>query len=109
LTEAEFESYFQTQLMRALLLMLGLTACGMEPPRATALDAQRGNIALEQLHEGRTLMIEKCGGCHRPPLPAEKAAAAWPKALDEMSERSKLDGRQRHMIEKYLVVMASNR
>src|SRR5512138_253222 len=93
--------------MRALVLILGLAACGMDPPRATALDAQRSNIALEQLHEGRSLMIEKCGACHRPPLPTEKLATQWPKALDEMSTRSKLDNRQRHMIEQYLVVMAS--
>ena len=93
--------------MRVLVLLLGLAACGVDPPRATALDAQRSKVALEQLSEGRSLMIEKCGGCHRPPLPIEKVATAWPKALDEMSTRSKLDTRQRHMIEQYLVVMAS--
>jgi hypothetical protein len=93
--------------MRALLLIALLGACGVEPPHATALDAQRSNIALEQLAEGRTLMIQKCGGCHRAPLPSEKLAAEWPKSLDEMSERSKLDGRQRKLIEQYLVVMAT--
>jgi cytochrome c5 len=75
---------------------------------ATALDAQRGNVALEQLTQGRGLLIEKCSACHHTPLPTEHLASDWPMRLDEMAARSNLDARQRRLIEQYLVVMASS-
>ena len=94
--------------MRALLLMFA--ACSYPPPQATAVDAQRANVALAELTEGRTLLIEKCsgdGGCHRTPLPQDARAAEWPEHVADMAERSKIDDKQRRLIEQYLVVMAS--
>ncbi len=94
--------------MRGLLVsVLALGACMPDPPHATALDAERGNVALGQLQEGRGLLLQKCGNCHRAPLPTEKLAREWPHALDEMAVRSNLDGHQRRLIEQYLVVMAT--
>ncbi len=95
--------------MRSLLsslVLAGFAACAPQPPHATALDAERAHVALDQLTEGRGLLLEKCGACHRAPLPTAYRPLEWPKKLDEMAERSKLDGRQRHMIEQYLVVMS---
>jgi len=83
--------------------------CAPPPPHATALDAERGNVALHELEEGRTLLIRKCGGCHRTPLPSEVRATEWPSKLGEMAERSKLDAQQRARIERYLVVMSQPR
>ena len=90
----------------ALGLALGLAACHSAPPRATALDAQRGNVELAELQRGRALMVTKCGNCHRPPLPSEHPAASWPEKLDEMASRANLDGDQRRLIQQYFVVMA---
>lgn len=88
--------------------VLVLAACGMSaPPAATALDASRANVALADLQSGRSLLVKKCGGCHRPPMPAEHVAHEWPAKIDEMSKRSNLDVRQRHLIEEYLVTMAA--
>jgi cytochrome c5 len=92
--------------VRRLAFVVFLTACTKPPPQATAIDAQRANVALADLNEGRTLLIKKCGGCHRTPLPHEYRAAEWPKHVSEMAERSKIDDKQRSLIERYLVVMA---
>lgn len=91
-----------------LVLVLGVLAgCGMSPPAATALDASRANVALADLQNGRSLLMSKCGSCHRPPLPTEHRALDWPEKLDEMSQRSNLDHMQRQLIEGYLVTMAA--
>jgi len=94
--------------MRWLLLLV--TACSYAPPQATAADAQRANVALAELTEGRTLLIEKCsgdGGCHRTPLPQDVRAAEWPHHVHEMAERANIDHKQKRLIEQYLVVMSS--
>ncbi len=90
------------------LAMVGVVAgCGMSPPPATALDASRAHVELAELQRGRSLLVSKCGGCHRPPLPAEHRSDLWPEKLDEMSPRAHLDDLQRHLIEAYLVTMAA--
>jgi len=76
------------------------------PPLATPADAERGNVELASLQEGRTLLLRKCGSCHKPPLPRQHGAAEWPGKLEEMAARSNLDLSQRRAIERYLVVMA---
>jgi cytochrome c5 len=86
--------------------MLG--ACARSsPPMATATDAQRGNVELAELEQGRKLLIGKCTACHRVPMPKEHAAAEWPVMLDEMAARSNIDITQQKLIEKYLVTMAT--
>ncbi|HEU0031518.1 MAG TPA: hypothetical protein VFQ53_12855 [Kofleriaceae bacterium] len=94
-------------LLLASVLASPLAACSRKvPPQATSLDAERANVSLAELQEGRTLTIRKCGNCHQPPMPYEHTAADWPRMLDEMAQRSNLDAKQRHYIEQYLVVMA---
>ncbi|MBS1122294.1 MAG: hypothetical protein H6Q90_4522 [Deltaproteobacteria bacterium] len=84
-----------------------LAACARRtPPYATTIDAQRANVELAELEQGRALTIRKCGSCHQPPLPRDHTSAEWPSKLDEMAARANLDARQRHVIEQYLVVMA---
>ncbi len=92
---------------RALLVSLALAGCRITPPRATPADAQRGNVELAQLAEGRALMVRKCGNCHAPPMPKDHTASEWPAKLDEMAGRANLDPRQRFLIQQYFVVMAS--
>jgi hypothetical protein len=96
---------------RALLVGLFVApvvaGCRVTPPRATPADAQRGNVELAQLQEGRALMVTKCGNCHQPPLPKDHAPAEWPHQLDEMAVRANLDVKQRFLIEQYFVVMST--
>jgi hypothetical protein len=94
---------------RAVLVMLAaaLAGCVGGPPVATPADAARANVQLADLEQGRTLMLGKCGGCHVAPMPAKHAPGDWPRSLDQMTDRSKLDATQRRLIEAYLVTMSS--
>jgi cytochrome c5 len=94
-------------MVRLALLGTLIAACaGTPPPLATGVDAERAHVALADLQQGRTFLVQKCGGCHHTPLPSEHFAAEWPKKLDEMSERARLDRNQRRAIEAYLVALA---
>ena len=85
-----------------------LAACGASsPPSVSPLDANRANVQLADLQNGRSLLLRKCGGCHRVPLPTEHSPHDWPAKLGEMSARAHVDDQQRHLIEAYLVTMAS--
>lgn len=79
----------------------------MSPPPASPADAMRAKVELADLEHGRSLLLSKCGGCHRPPIPAEHPPHDWPTKLEEMSARANVDLQQRHLIEEYLVTMAS--
>lgn len=85
----------------------GAGGCAAPPPVATTADASRAGVELVELAHGRDLLVSKCSGCHRTPLPAQHLASDWPGKLDEMAERSHLDGEQRRAIESYLVAMAT--
>lgn len=93
--------------MNRFVLLVGFAACAPHsPPQVTAADAERANVALAELEQGRKLLLGKCAGCHRTPMPSDHTAAEWPQMLDEMADRAHLDLRQRELIEKYLVVMS---
>jgi mono/diheme cytochrome c family protein len=123
LDASELESYFQVQMQRATrsvrraLGRLAVTAlvagaaagCGAALPVATAGDAARAGIELADLQQGRQLVAAKCGGCHRTPVPAELRPDDWPHMLAEMARRSGVDGSQRHLMQQYLVTMATAR
>jgi cytochrome c553 len=90
---------------RAALLAVLVTGCRVAPPMATLADAQRANVQLAELQDGRALVVRKCGNCHAPPVPKDHTAGEWPKQLDEMSVRANLDRKQRFLIQQYFVVM----
>lgn len=65
------------------------------------------NVSVDELEHGRSLLISKCGNrCHKAPMPTDKTADEWPKALDEMAPRAALEGPDRQAIEQYLRAMA---
>jgi hypothetical protein len=92
--------------VKRVVITAVLAACGGPPPPfATAADAQRANVMLGELTRGRELLVGKCSGCHRPPHPLDHRIGEWPKIVDDMAERSKLDRAQHRLIVQYLVVM----
>ena len=92
--------------MKRVVLFVLLAACARRsPPQVTASDAERGNIELAELQQGRKLLLGKCAGCHKTPMPNDHTPGEWPKMIAEMADRAKLDSRQTKLIEKYLVVM----
>jgi hypothetical protein len=95
---------------RALVIVVLLAAgCARPmPPRATAMDAQRVGMSIDELEHGRKLVVAKCGSrCHQPPMPTDHTALEWPKAMDEMSPRAAVSGDERRAIERYLVAMTN--
>jgi hypothetical protein len=84
-----------------------LASCGVAPPHATPGDAARAHVELHALERGRTLLLAKCGGCHRPPMPLDRAVYDWPRELDDMGVRAHLDREQRQLIEQYLITLAT--
>lgn len=76
------------------------------PPHASSADAERANVELAELEQGRDLVVRKCAGCHKTPMPKDHSPAEWPKMIGEMADRSNLDFKQTKLIEKYLIVMS---
>ncbi len=93
-------------MIRALVVVVALAGCRGGPPPVTANDAARAHVELAELQRGRSLLVTKCGNCHRPPMPSDQPSNAWPKKIDEMSGRANLDFGQRRLIEMYVVAMA---
>ena len=89
-------------MIRLLVAMVAVGGCAPSPPHATAADAARANVALAELEQGRTIVVGKCGACHRPPLPDDP----WQRWLPDMAARARLDASERHLAEQYLSVMA---
>jgi len=94
-----------TRLVAGSLLLAA--ACGAPLPHASSVDALRASVALAELEEGRTMLLQKCGRCHAAPHPNRFAALEWPSKVGDMVERSKIDPAQRKSIELYLMTMSS--
>ena len=106
------KSIFKLEVSRlavALVALLVSVSAGAPrtPPQATAVDAQRANVELAELQQGRKLLLGKCAGCHRTPMPNDYRPVEWPKQMDEMAPKARLDIAQRALIEKYLVTMST--
>jgi hypothetical protein len=95
--------------LRSLLWFGVLAGCGAGGtlPIATQTDASRAHVELASLQRGRSLVASKCGSCHRPPLPSDHGAIAWPREVDAMAPRAHLDVAERDLVERYFVTMAA--
>ena len=90
---------------RSVLVAMFWLGCTPPPPIATAADADRAHVPLEQLSQGRDLLLRRCGGCHDVPRPGDEPRDKWPAQMDDMAQRAGIDGGQRHLIEQYLLAM----
>jgi mono/diheme cytochrome c family protein len=97
----------------ALLVALGLAAgCAPAAPVVTPRHAewamaQWPSSTQADLERGRTLFVQKCSSCHRPPSPTDHAPADWPAEVAEMKERAHLGLDEVMLIERYVVTVAS--
>ena len=95
----------------ALICSAALAAgCGAASPvpRPTSSDArwaaeQWPEVDREELADGRSLYVRKCGGCHSLYTPAEVVRRDWPAQFIEMSETAHLTPDEQRRIERYLV------
>ena len=95
-------------------VLAAVAACGPAAPRVTAQHAawaqsQWPTATQAELEHGRTLYMQKCSGCHRPPAPTDHAPADWPGEVAEMRERAHLEPDEATLIERYVVTLASAR
>jgi cytochrome c5 len=96
-------------------LLACLAACGSAAvPEPTAADASRGSahfpdLTLGELHQGRTLYLNRCGSCHVLKRPVELAPEQWQVEVDEMRGKNgvKLSDDEARAIVRYLAVAAS--
>ncbi len=98
-----------------LVAVVALAACGGSPiPRPTAADASRGSarypdLTLNELAQGRTLYVSRCGSCHTLKPPAELPPERWEVEVTEMRTNNgvKLSDAEARAIVRYLAVAAS--
>ena len=93
---------------RGIAVACAVAFCGCTPrplPHATAADAERAFVALDELQRGRAVVASKCGTCHKPPPPTERSASDWPRVLDVMGPRARLSPADRRLVEQSYVVM----
>lgn len=89
-----------------------LAACaGKLPPPATPADVQWAQgrwptMAPGDLEAGRQVLVTKCAGCHRAPLPEEYSSESWPGYIQEMSGRAKLTAADRGVLEQYVLTLS---
>jgi mono/diheme cytochrome c family protein len=96
-------------------LLAGLWACGSAAlPMPTAADASRGSahfpgLTLNELHQGRSLYLSRCGSCHVLKRPVELPPEQWQVEVDEMRVKNgvKLTDDEAQAIVRYLSVAAS--
>lgn len=97
--------------MRYLVLLL-LVACGTNAPLATPADEARAqamwpSATVDELNQGRKVLLGHCGACHRPPSPSDHPPGEWPGHIAEMAPRAHLSSEDRTLLEHYVVTMAS--
>jgi len=87
--------------------MAALQACAPNVPPPTQdyayyASAQGRNLDLASLQAGRELYVAKCSGCHGLHRPTRYAPELWPKEVDSMVVKAKINAQQRQAILDYL-------
>jgi mono/diheme cytochrome c family protein len=91
-----------------------LVSCELEnhapPPVTSAMTrTAKKNVDLAALNEGRSLFVRRCIECHTLPAFWHYSDGEWPRILDDMSHRARLDSAQREAILAYLRAIRSAR
>ncbi len=102
---------FEFKFLAGAGALIGLIACAGQVPRPSP--AQRDHAATqwpdvtkESLNHGRSLYIARCSGCHTLKIPQAYPAAKWPKAMDKMAARAKINDAEKELILRYVLTMA---
>lgn len=73
---------------------------------AAAGEKRYPGINIADLTEGQTLFYSKCGNCHGLPEPDSEKEEKWPKIMDHMAPKSKLDDVQKEKVLRYILCAA---
>lgn len=85
--------------------LLGVAACAATLPQVTLQDAERLNLPLADLREGRSRYVAKCGGCHPLHNPLDYTDAQWAHQVEEMTSQARLTAEDTRLILSYLRAM----
>lgn len=93
------------------LALTGIAYAG-QIPQPTEQQSQQAaerwpGTTLGTLKEGRKLFVQKCSGCHNLPMPSKHSNEQWPKLIDEMAKKAKLNEEQKQLILRYLVTVTT--
>jgi hypothetical protein len=91
----------------SLACIVQFPGCGFTtnspPPVTTAMTrANRADVDLATLREGRALFVHRCIECHTLPQFWHYRSEDWPGILDSMAHRARLTSRERHAILAYI-------
>jgi mono/diheme cytochrome c family protein len=94
--------------MRFLLpVFLLFVACSPALPIVTETDRAWARQSFpetsDDLEDSRGLYARKCSGCHMLVLPANVPQAEWPRVIEKMAPRAKLEDAQRAQILRYVL------
>jgi hypothetical protein len=98
----------------SLAASLGVTsACAAAlrhplPQDAALLAPRWPGTTLADLERGRSLYVRRCSGCHQLFLPGGHPPGAWPRIVDDMATKARLDPRERDDVVRFLVALASD-
>ncbi|MBP6516219.1 MAG: hypothetical protein KA242_04150 [Chitinophagales bacterium] len=84
-------------------LVLFLAQCSTTSKFYTPSDVNVSSTAtLDELNQGRALLMEKCGQCHGIPAPRKHDAEGWKPTMASMQVKAQISDAQRELIYKYL-------
>ena len=98
--------------MFAAVFVINLLSCSPLVKAPVSADIESVNrkgmqCDLSELHEGYTLFINKCSGCHLLHQPMEYSDDHWKKLLPEMAQKAKLSEAQTDKILKYILAKST--
>ncbi len=98
-------------------LLLALAAAGLvagcagvlvKPTEADVPVAERlfPGTTLAHLEKGREIYVARCSSCHGLRLPEDHTPEEWPKLLNAMAPRARLDYRQKELVLRFVMTMS---
>lgn len=91
--------------------LLGLSVCGpgwVPPPVSPELlargQARFPDVTAEQLARGRSLLVTRCSRCHGVPSPTAKPEARWPRIVERMGRKARLDAAGKQDVLRFVLV-----
>ena len=73
------------------------------PAMTASAQARWPDATIEQLAHGRVTMMAHCSECHGLAAPRSEVAAEWPKIMQRMAKKAKLEDAQREDILRYVL------
>jgi len=90
--------------------LLGLAVCGPAwvPPPVSPELVKRGqarfpDVTAEQLGRGREILVTRCTRCHRLPFPNAYSESKWPRIVDRMGRKARLDAADKQILLRFML------